>query len=274
MELLSCSDIRDSLISYLRREVEIATFKDACIVTLPLKTADERFVDVTVERKLPDYFLVHDAGKSISELFTQGISLTEAIRKNLQSIAKINGAELIRDVFTVGCRADKLQDAILGIGLCSTMAMLELIGHKPEIEEEPLSSRVAKTLNAWRPPYIVGIDRGVIVRGHRYPHRLDFVAVASSDNGHPTSAIKLLPPTYSGQVQAERYAYLVLDLEQTAYESWKRVAVLTKAETWPIKALHMVRELSHATLELRTGEEPSIREQLPEKMNLVAAGLH
>lgn len=272
MELSTCSDIRDSLISYLQKEVEIASFKDACVLTLPLKTADERFVDVTVERKLPDYFVVHDAGKSISELFTQGVSLTEAMRKNLQSIAKINGAELVRDVFTVGCKADKLQDAILGIGLCSTMAMLGLIGHKPEIEEESLSSRVAKTLNVWRPPYIVGIDRGVTVRGRRYPHRLDFVAVASSDNGHPTSAVKLLPPTYSGQVQAERYAYLVFDLERTSYETWKRVAVLTKVETWPIRALQMVRELSNATLELRTGEEPSIREQLPEKMNLAVAG--
>src|SRR5262249_39861657 len=128
------------------------------------------------------------------------------------------------------------------------------------------SSRVARTLKAWRPPYIIGIDRHVTVKGRRYPHHFDFVAVASSDNGHATSALKLLPPTYSGLVQAERYAYLVLDLEGTSYDAWKRMAVLTKVETWPLKALQMVRDLSSTTLELRTGEEPLINERLPGKM--------
>jgi hypothetical protein len=187
-------------------------------------------------------------------------------------MAKKFGAELQGDIFTTGCKISEIQNSILAISQCASLAMFELLGHRPEFEEESLSSRVAKTLNVWRPPYIIGIDRRVTVKGQRFPHHFDFVAVASSDNGHPTSAIKLLPPTYSGQVQAERYAYLVLDLERTSYDTWKRVAVLTKAETWPIKALHMVRDLSNATLELRTGEEPSIREQLREKMNLVIAG--
>jgi hypothetical protein len=271
MATMNCTLIKSSLIDYLKQEVEVTSTKDKCVITLPIKTLDDRYIDVVVESKLEDYFVVHDAGKTLNELFSQGISLTDIKKSNLSTMAKKLGAELQGDIFTTGCKVNGIQNSILAISQCASLAMFELLGHRPEFEEESLSSRVAKTLNVWRPAYIISIDRGITVKGRRYPHRLDFVAVASSDNGHPTSAVKLLPPTYSGQVQAERYAYLVLDLERTTYEKWKRVAVLTKAEMWPIKALQMVRELSNATLELRTGEEPSIREQLPEKMNLAVA---
>lgn len=271
MATMNCSLIKTSLIDYLKQEVEVTALKDRCVISLPIKTLDDRFIDVVVESKLADFFLVHDAGKTLNELFSQGISLTDTKMAYFTAMAKKFGAELHGDIFSIGCKAEGIQNSILAISQCASLAMFELLSHRPEFEEESLSSRVAKTLNVWRPTFIISIDRGVTVRGRRYPHRLDFVAVASSDNGHPTSAVKLLPPTYSGQVQAERYAYLVLDLERTSYETWKRVAVLTKAETWPIKALQMVRELSNATLELRTGEEPSIREQLPEKMNLAVA---
>jgi hypothetical protein len=269
---MNCSLIKSSLIDYLKQEVEVTTIKDKCVVTLPIKTLDDRFIDVVVESKLEDYFIVHDAGKTLNELFSQGISLTDVKKSHLRAMAKQFGAELQADIFTTGCKVNGIQNSILAISQCASLAMFELLGHRPEFEEESLSSRVGKALSVWRPPYIVAIDRRVTVKGRRFPHHFDFVAVASSDNGHPTSAIKLLPPTYSGLVQAERYAYLALDLEGTSYDAWKRLAVLTKAETWPIRALQMVRALSTETLELRSGEEPSIREQLPEKMNLAIAG--
>jgi hypothetical protein len=272
MATMDCSSIKTSLIEYLQHEVDVAAFKGRCVVTLPIKTIDDRFVDVIVESRLEDYFLVHDGGKTLSELFSQGISLTDTRKSHLIELAKKFGAELQGDIFTMGCKAAGIQDSILAISHCASLAMFELLSHRPEFEEESLSSRVGRALKAWQPPYIIGIDRRVTVKGRKYPHNFDYVAVASSDNGHRTGAIKLLPPTYSGLVQAERYAYLALDLEPTIYNSWRRMAVVTKIETWPLKALAMVRDLSSATLELRTGEESLISEQLPPKMDgLVAA---
>lgn len=271
MESINCLSIKDSLIDYLNKEVEIAAFKDRCILTLPLKTVDDRYVDVTVERKMPDYFLVHDAGKSISELFMQGISLTESRRKTLEAIAKTNRADLIHDVFTVGCKAHELQNAILAIGLCSTMAMLELIGHKAEIEEEPLAETINRSLKRWQPQFIRSVDRRVSVKGRKFPHFFDFVTFAADESAHHTAAIKLLPPSYGGQIQAERYAYLVIDIEGTPYHSWPRLAVVSKVETWPPAALKMIKSLSARTLELRTGEESLVTEELSKYMDALVA---
>jgi hypothetical protein len=267
MAITSCSELRESLLDYFRAEVEVSDFKDRCVLTLPMKTVDERLVDVTVERKMPDYFLVHDAGKSLSELFTQGISLTEAKRKNLEDIAKINGATLVRDVFTIGCASDKLQNAIIAIGLCSTMAMVELIGHKPEFEEEPLPETVNRSLKQWRPSFVTGIDRRVTVRGRRFPHSFDFVVFPADEPIYHTTAIKLLPPSYGGQIQAERFAYLVLDIEGTPYDQWSRLAILSKVEMWPLSAIKMITSLSNRTIELRSGEEPQVETLLPSYMD-------
>ncbi|MBI4166608.1 MAG: hypothetical protein HY508_12825 [Acidobacteria bacterium] len=228
-------------------------------------------MDIVIERKLPDYFVVHDSGKSLAELFIQGITLTESRRKHLESIAKSYGAELVRDVFKVGCKQAGLENAILSVALCATMAMLELIGHQPEIEEEPISARIGRTLKSWQPPFIHSVDRRVLVKGNRFPHYFDFVTFASDEAAHHTAAIKVLPPSYGGQIQAERYAFLVLDIERTHYDHWSRFAIITKAETWPTSSIKMIAGLSKRTLELKTGEEHVVEEVLPGYMNEMVA---
>ncbi|MGA8222524.1 MAG: hypothetical protein WB780_12790 [Candidatus Acidiferrales bacterium] len=265
----NCASIKDSLIEYLRREIEVVTVQDSCVMTLPLKTVDDRLVDVIVERKTPDYFLVHDGGKSLSELFVQGIKLSESVRNRLETIAKLNGALLLKDAFTVGCKRDKLQDGIVAIGLCSTMAMLELIGHKPEFEEEPIASRVSRTLRTWRPEFIENINSKVPIKGKRFQHQFDFVVSTRDD--HRTSAIKILTHSYPGKIQSERYAFLVLDIENTPYFHWPRCAIISKTEMWSTGARKVVAELSMRVLELRTGEESAIEEVLPSYMDELVA---
>jgi hypothetical protein len=265
----SCSSIKESLIDYLRREIEVATFAESCVLTLPLKTIDDRLVDVIVDRKPPDYFVVHDGGKSISELFVQGIKLTDSVLRRLENIAKINGALLIKDAFTVGCKADKLQDSIITVALCSTLAMLELIGHKPEVEEEPIASRVNRTLRNWQPEFIKSISSRVSVKGRRFQHRFDFVV--SPRDEHRTSAVQILTHSYPGNIQSQRYAFLVLDIENTAYFQWPRCAIISKAETWSTGARKVVSELSKRVLELKTGEESAIEEVLPSYMDELVA---
>ena len=77
METQGCSSIRDSLLSFLGTELEVSTFENQCIITLPLKTLDDRFLDVYVEPRIGDYIVVHDGGRTASELHAQGIHLTD-----------------------------------------------------------------------------------------------------------------------------------------------------------------------------------------------------
>lgn len=273
MANMNCDSIKSSLVDYLQAQVEVITFKSRCVVTLPIKTVDDRYIDVAVEQKFDDFFIVHDEGKTIAELFSQGITLTDTKKSRLLVMAKKFGVGMDNDIFTVGCKADGIQNAILAISQCSSIAMFELFSHQPTFEDEPLSSRVARSLKEWQPPFISSIDRRVALKGRKYPHTYDFVAhaVQNGEQNHRTAAIKLLPPTYGGKVQAERYAFMVFDLERTPYDSWSRLAVLTKVETWPLPSIQMVRDLSRETLEVRTNEEPLIPELLPGKMNAVVA---
>ena len=67
---MRCDSVRDSLLAAFAGDLEVTTSGDKCIVTLPLKTVDDRFIDVIVE-PMPDslFVYVHDGGKSTAELF-------------------------------------------------------------------------------------------------------------------------------------------------------------------------------------------------------------
>ena len=270
METLNCHSIKESLIDHLREGIGVASFENHCVITLPIKTLDDRYVDITIERKLSDYFLVHDAGKSLSELFVQGVSLTDATRKHLEGIARANGVELSKDMFVIGCTHGNLERSILAVSQCAIAAMLELISHQPVVEEEPISSKISRSLKKWQPQFNKTIERGVHVAGRRFPHSFDFVSFPSDAPAHKTTAIRVLTTAYKAYVQAERYAFLVLDIENTPFDAWSRLAVISRAETWPIKYRKMVATLSQRTLEVESGQESAIEQELPTYMNQLA----
>ena len=271
MASMNCNLIKESLVGYIKRELEVSTFQNKCVITLPIKTFDDRFVDIVVEEKLSDYYLVHDAGKSLGELFAQGVSLTDTRRKLLGVIAHQFGAELSDGIFTVGCKHSGLQDAVFAISQCATLAMFELAEHRPIVEEEPIAQKISRSLKQWQPRYIREINRGVPMKGHLFPHKFDFVAFSEDESRHPTCALQNLPPTYSARVQAERYAFLVLDIRDTYFDRWPRLAVLSKIEQWTPDAKNMVSELSTNVLEVRSDEEGQIEETLPSFMNQLVA---
>ena len=49
-QAVDCSSIKQSLISYFQREIEIDLIRDRCMITLPIRTVDERFVTIYVEK--------------------------------------------------------------------------------------------------------------------------------------------------------------------------------------------------------------------------------
>ncbi len=269
MEAQVCSSIRDSLLSFFGTELEVSTFEDQCIITLPLKTLDDRFLDVYVEPSIGDYVVVHDGGRTASELHAQGIHLTDKKRAILQLMASrydavFDGED---DKFKIGSKGDAVQPAILAIAQCASLAMYDVLGHSPVIEAEPIRARVRRSLDSWQ-TQVFQIEHRVHIRGATSGAHHFFDSVAfPKENGRRTVAVKVLTPGYGPQVQADRYGFLALDIKQTTpYSQWPRVAVISKAEQWVESALQIVRTFSDHTLTVTTGDDERVGEALPKRI--------
>jgi hypothetical protein len=269
MDKMNCNTVRQSLIDHLSAGIEVTTLADQCVFTLPLKTLDDRLTDVFVEQKLGDTFLVHDAGMTTSQLFAQGIHLTEAKNRLLNDIARRLGVVYQNGMFQAACKAADVENRVLAIGQCIGFGMLEVASHKPTFEEEPVVSILQRTLDNWKPEEVGSIPKRFAVKGKKSTHQFEFVAFPKKPELLQNIAVKLLPPSYSPQWQAERYGFLALDIEGTIYSEWKRLAIVTRAEEWGKEPLKLVRSLSSQVLEFKGGEEHKIEEYVPQAMNML-----
>lgn len=264
MDRINCHSIRDLLVSYFEKHTEVTTAENRCIVSMPLSTLDDRSVEVFVQQTMTDYVVVSDGGKSMSELFSQGIHLTDTQMNFMKSVARHYGATFIGNVFQIGCKVSELQQAVVAISQCAALAMVPVASHRAVIEDEPVSARIARSLNAWKPDY-VDIARRPKVEGHHSVHMFDFVSHARKRDAN-TVAIKHLPPSFGSHVQAQRYGFLALDGEGMPWNSWKRLAVITKREEWSPADVELVRAFSADVIELETEGEERIEVILPGKM--------
>lgn len=267
MEPTSCRSIRDTVVGFLGEQIEVTTANDQCVITLPIKTLDDRFIDIYVEQKLGKHVLVHDGGKSMAELFAQGIHLTDTQQDHMKTVARRHGVTFQHGTFQVNAEiGNAMNEAIMAIAQCASIAMMPVATHQPTIEDEPISARVSRTLQRWKPQY-VDIDRRKIVKGRRAEHFFDFVSHARIKEAR-TVAIKLLPPSHGPRVQADRYGFLALDIDGRSriVDRWQRLAIITRVEEWPKESLQIVRDLSADVIELETDEEHRVESLLPPKM--------
>jgi hypothetical protein len=266
METTNCSHIRESLIRRLSEDIEVSVVSGQCVFTLPIQSLDARGAEVFIEKQLGDTYRVHDAGITTSHLFAQGIHITEHKTQMFEEMARRLGATYMSGVFEAWCKESELQDAILSVGQCAAMATMEIASHKPIFEEEPVSTRVERSLNEWKPEYVKQIGKRVPVKGRKTRHSFDFVSFPKEPRYNPV-ALQILAPSHSSQAQAERYGFLVLDTEGLApYDTWRRFAIITKAETWGDKSLELVRDLSEVAVPLVTGHEAEIEKVVPRVM--------
>jgi hypothetical protein len=267
METTNCSQIREALIRRLSDEIVISTVMDQCVFSLPIKGLDDRSTDVFVEKMLGESYRVHDAGITTSHLFAQGIHITEHKADLFEEVAKRLGVNYLAGTFEISCKESEVHDAIFAVGQCSAMATVEVASHKPVIEEDPIKTRVQRSLTQWKPGYVREIRRGVPVKGVRARHSFDFVSFPEDIDRTNTVAIQVLAPSHSPQAQAERYGFLVLDTEQISpYDRWKRFAIVTKVEEWGNRPLQLVQDLSQETVKLISGEEEKVEKIVPQIM--------
>jgi hypothetical protein len=266
MEITTCSHLKASLLRRLNDHIEIGMVADQCVLTLPIKSIDDRPTEVFIEQGLGGFFRVHDAGIATSHLFAQGIHVTEAKASLFGEVARRLGVEYMRGTFEKACTEDEIENAILSVGQCAAMATVEVAAHKPSIEEEPVKTRVDRSLAQWKPEFVKQINKNVRVKGQKKTHQYDFVSFPHEPKFN-TVAVKILAPSYSPQAQADRYGFLVLDSEKIApYDHWNRLAIVTKVEQWGDDALRLVNTLSSQTVTLKSGEEEHIEKIVPQVM--------
>lgn len=260
-----CSDVKHSVAKYLEEQLHVSPFKNDCILTLPIKTLDGRWVSVFVEQSLDNSFLVHDGGKTDSELFSQGVKMTDVDSEMNAAIAAKYGAIIKDRMLQRLCRHSELAEAILSVGQCAAVLATQLIWTPIELEENRAYREVDAALARWQPAD-ASIEKDVKVEGISEKHTLNFVA----RRGKYTTAINVLSSRRGRSLEKARdYDYSWLDMERSPneYRACGRLAVIPNAETWSDKALGIVKGASHDTIALPTDREEELRERIPESVS-------
>lgn len=272
MDKTYCHSLKNSLLAFMGSEVSVRESRAGCVLVLPTKTIDDRFTTVFVDRKTEDYFLVHDAGKTAAELHGQGVHITELRADTFSQMADRLGATFADGVFQIGCNLASLTASVLAISQCESMGMWHLLGHKPDLAEEPVNARIERGIMNWNAPYPFKLEKNVRTKGKQASHCFDFVSFPTNEASHREPiAIKVLKPSDDPIGKAREYGFLVYDTQQTMFERWLRLTVLTKADRWSGPARKLISSLSTATVEVETGDEDSIEHRIPATLEQMAA---
>jgi hypothetical protein len=250
MGSVNCSTIRDLFTSNIAEQTTVQQVGSLCIVTLAIPTIDARFVDVYVEPRNADFFLVHDGGKALNELILQGVSITDRMERRFSALARGLGVNWSDETFQLGCKIDRLYSVAMAIGMCSAIAVTELVGHTESIEEEPVREQTDHALRQWGGRK-VKITRDEIVRGKLMQHEFDFVA--RSKHNRPIS-VNVLSPGSAALGAAQRFGFKVQDIEKTEAALWPRVVVQARAESWTLKANNLLQLCADFVLPIRSSE--------------------
>src|ERR1019366_1355828 len=92
---------------------------------------------------------VHDGGKAVNELILQDLRVTDSIEEHFEALAKRFGISYTDETFKATVRAAEIQSTILAVGMCSSLAMGQLVGHVPLHAEEPIRNQFGHALRTW-----------------------------------------------------------------------------------------------------------------------------
>jgi len=266
--MTKCQSLRDSLAGYLDQNVVVSESGDLCIVTLPIPTLDGRLVDVFVEKKFGDYFVVHDGSKAVNELILQGVDLTDSISSYMESLAKRFRVSYSGESFSVTTRQSQLTPTILAVGMCSGLAMAQLIGNIGSLQEEPVRKQFGVALKKWAHRK-AKISTDVPVKGRRFRHQFDFLAEPKTHPGDMI-ALSVLSPGSNPLAAAQRFGFIASDLDQTPFSKWPRVAVESRAEVWSAESRSILRSCADVVIELPSQSAPNA-DIIGEKLHALVA---
>ena len=199
-----------------------------CVVSLPIETLDGRFVDVYIEFKAGGHVEVHDGGRSRS-CTRKGSSDEPKRRHTFYEVADRLGTHIDReDTIRKMVHVSKMCEAILAVAQCASVAMHEVLYHKPAVQKMPVANMVRRTLTKWKTPDF-DVHQKVPLKGAstRATHAFDYVAVSTLDAASCV-AVQVLSTTYSPQVQTRVYGFRP---RHQGY-SVRQLATVTNAALW------------------------------------------
>jgi len=239
-----CFSIRESFLTYLS-EYTVAHDSDGdCVLTVPINTIDNRWVDVTVEDLGNGVYRVHDAGKASDELFLQGVPLSDKKFDVMQLIANRYAVHVDNGSFMLECKAEDIQHSISAVAHSSAMAMTELIRHRPSQEDETVKSEVGKIIYEWGTQHKYRVVRDLEVAGDTTDHKFDFLV---ADELHHV-AVNVLNPGQNSLARAQRYGFQGFDLAHN-YATYKNLAVLANPQVWSQNARGIVTKIASRTID-------------------------
>jgi len=262
----SCHSIKRMLADYLVAQTDAQQVKDICVVTLPFQTLDDRWLDVFIEPRAQDYFLINDGGKAVNELILQGMRITEGIEGRFVRLASRFGVAYTDEMFQTGAKLDGIPKAVSSVGMCSMLAMTELLEYAPQSEEEPIRDRVHTILHRWGRKR-AKVSDNVAVAGEVKQHRFDFLVVAPKK---PPVSVSILNPTAGALSAAERFGFKIKDLAGKPSAKWRKVAIETKCEVWSSEARNIVEKCADEVITIHSTESPTI-EKIGEALSRMVA---
>jgi hypothetical protein len=257
----NCDLMKTSVLGYLTSQTEVMQLRNSCVMSLPLKTLDGRWVEIYIEPTGTDRDLVHDGGKTLNFLEGSGMLVSDGKLLTLAELARRFGATFDDGVFKALARHGDVQSAVLAVAQCCMVGMYDLLKHHPVSEEEQVRLRVDRKLDAWSVATGIAVTRSVKLSGSVRQYVIDFVAESKTP-----VAVTILTPSYSPSVSADRFALQSLDLQNTPYSKWRKLAILASPEKWKPRARSVVEKLADEVTEMG---EPDLFEDngIPEALN-------
>jgi hypothetical protein len=266
MPVADCNSIRQALFDHLAAQVVVQQLRDACVVTLPFATVDQRWVDIFVEPRATDFFLIHDGGKAVNELILQGMKITPSIEREFGQIAGRFGVAYSDEMFQTGAKFPGVAAQAYAVGMCSALAMTQLLDHVPAAEEENLEGQIGVLLRRWGRKK-AKVSENVRVNGKLKQHIFDFVL---TPHKREPIMVSVLHPTAGALSAAERFGFKAQDLQGTHFAKWKRLAVEAKSEVWSPDARKIVETFAHSVIQVPSGDLASF-DDLSETLDRLVA---
>ena len=156
-------------------------------------------------------------------------------------------------MFQTGAKLVGIAKAVSAVGMCSMLAMTEIIQYIPQMEEETIEGQLGTILRKWGRRR-AKVTEKVKVDGELKQHQFDFLI--SPPRKQPVS-ISILNPTNGALSAAERFGFKAKDLVGTPFAKWRRIAVETKSEVWSADARRIVEKCADSVISISSGGHPT-----------------
>jgi hypothetical protein len=224
---------------------------------------------VVIEEKHPGYFLVHDGGKTDSELFCQGVTMDVVESFNNEIAAKYGVAVADHTIQRICTRAE-LPQAVLAVAEASVVMAAQLVSRLVEVQAKDVEARISGTLDLWRGDTF-DIRHEMKIQGRWDRYMLNFVALPRQTQGalRRTAAINILAGNDALR-RARDYGIMITDLKGTQeYRDWETLGIIVGATGWSEKARRLVKDLASDIIEVTPGTQPDVEAALLDKLNAI-----